>query len=198
MKKQLVDHNDILTYSGIFFSPLKPRIEDVRIEDIAHHLSNTCRFSGAVRSFYSVAQHSWYVSKMCDEKVAMEGLLHDATEAYINDIATPLKRAPEFAAYKRAEESLADVIADAFRISRGGSHAHPSIKEADIRMLHTERRDLMPTTEYRWTPDAEPYPHMQLRPWAPQEAEKHFLHRYHELNSARDADSSSGTYTIHK
>ncbi len=187
MLQQKADHNDILTFSGIHFAPLAPRIEDIRIEDIAHHLANTCRFSGAVRSFYSVAQHSWFVSRLCDPDWAMEGLLHDATEAYINDIATPLKRAPEFKAYKSAEEHLSNTIADAFNIRRGGSRAHPSIKEADVRMLFTEKRDLMPVTDYLWTPiGVEPYPSLFIVPWSPEQAEMQFLHRYHKLNSTSD------------
>ncbi len=199
MKQQLADHNDILTFSGVYFSPLKPRQEDVRIEDIAHHLANTCRFSGAVRSFYSVAQHSWFVSRLCDPEWAMEGLLHDATEAYINDIATPLKRAPEFRAYKESEEHLANTIADALNIRRGGSRAHPSIKEADVRMLFTEKRDLMPITDYLWTPQGvEPYPALHIVPWSPEQAERQFLHRFHQLNSTSYANSSASSLTIDK
>lgn len=51
------------TYTGLRFYPFHPRREDVRIEDIAHHLALTCRWSGAVREFYSVAQHSVLVAE---------------------------------------------------------------------------------------------------------------------------------------
>jgi hypothetical protein len=53
----------IKTFSGINFYPMDPRPEDIRIEDIAHALSNQCRFSGHVAVFHSVAQHSILVAK---------------------------------------------------------------------------------------------------------------------------------------
>ena len=52
----------IQTYSGIEFYPLDPRIEEVKLLDIAHALSNICRFTGHCNEFYSVAQHSVLVS----------------------------------------------------------------------------------------------------------------------------------------
>ena len=44
----------ISTFSGKQFWPCDPRPEEIDIADIAHHLSNLCRFTGAVKSFYCV------------------------------------------------------------------------------------------------------------------------------------------------
>lgn len=101
----------ILTYSGIKFYPFNPKIEDVSIEDIAHALSNQCRFSGHTYKFYSVAQHSRYTSQICEED-KLWGLLHDATEAYFIDVPSPIKNFIRF--FKKYEKRLAKVIAKKF------------------------------------------------------------------------------------
>ena len=75
-----------------------PNPDDIRIEDIAHALSNQCRFAGHAREFYSVAEHSVHVSQLCLPEHALWGLLHDASEAYLVDLPRPLKLLPEFAA----------------------------------------------------------------------------------------------------
>ena len=67
------DGNWILTYSGKKFWPMAPRAEDLDIVDIAHALSNNCRYTGHVRKFYSVAQHSVLASQLVPEEHAMKG-----------------------------------------------------------------------------------------------------------------------------
>jgi 5'-deoxynucleotidase YfbR-like HD superfamily hydrolase len=67
------------------------------IRDIAHGLSQLCRFAGQCNSFYSVAEHSlycerraWYEGRSALER--LQALLHDAPEAYTADIPSPFKR----------------------------------------------------------------------------------------------------------
>lgn len=95
----------IRTYSGrqFFYWPLDP--EDIQEEDVAHHLSLVCRYSGACPYHYSVAQHSVLVAKMIQadyttrahlgpvKKLILSGLLHDTLEGYAGgDMPTPMKK----------------------------------------------------------------------------------------------------------
>lgn len=111
----------IQTYTGRKFWPLQARPEDVHIEDIAHGLSNLCRFAGQVREFYSVAQHSWHVADYLRTNGAtpllqLAGLLHDGTEAYMVDIPRPVKHIPEMQGYRDAEDRLGVTVYDAFGV----------------------------------------------------------------------------------
>lgn len=92
MSAQLSQDNSwIQTFSGRQFFPLEPRVEDVCIEDIAHGLSNLCRYAGHCECFYSVAQHCLLVSRVVPREHALRGLLHDASEAYLIDVPRPIK-----------------------------------------------------------------------------------------------------------
>jgi len=84
----------IATFTGkkFYFDNITP--EQICIEDIAHSLSMLCRFTGHVHQFYSVAQHSLLVDKQINgsPEVHLAALLHDAAEAYVNDLASPIKK----------------------------------------------------------------------------------------------------------
>jgi hypothetical protein len=77
--------------SGKQIDLLCPTPDMICIEDIAHALSNICRFGGHSRLFYSVAQHSVLVAELGPIRLRKEALLHDATEAYVGDVIKPLK-----------------------------------------------------------------------------------------------------------
>ena len=181
-------NDNIVTYTGVRYSLLNPRVEDVRIEDIAHHLSNICRYTGACRKFYSVAQHSWHVSFLCDPECAIEGLNHDSTEAYLTDVSGPLKHTHIMSGYRDLEKEHHGIICTALDIS---PYMHPSIKEADLRMYFTEVRDLMPphpeweiTTNEGTAAKSNPYEFV-INPLPPETAERLFLSRYYELKNSR-------------
>jgi hypothetical protein len=173
-----IEHS-ILTFTGRRFWPLQPVAGDVAIVDIAHALANLCRYTGHVRKFYSVAQHSVLVSRIVPPEYALEGLLHDASEAYLADIASPVKR--QLPWYKEHEVRLEGVIAYAL----GTRYPNPkAVKEADVVLYATERRDLMPpSTEGGWPQGVVPLDEV-IDPWPPSLAEAVFLDRYHYLASA--------------
>ncbi len=170
-------HGWIQLYSGRKFYPLDPRVEDIDINDIAHSLAHQCRFTGHVKSFYSVAQHSVMVSYLCGAENALWGLLHDASEAYLVDVPKPLKRLPLFQAYRDLEHKVQEVICLKFKLSL---KEPPAVKEADIQMLATEARDLMSPLHPDWVQPCDPYP-FKIEPLAPAEAKQLFLKRYREL-----------------
>lgn len=93
---------------------------DISIEDIGESLSKLCRFGGSSSKFYSVAQHSLLVCAMAeyvrpgDKKFAACALLHDASEAYVGDVRTPLKDA--IAGYKPIEDRVHEAIRQAFAL----------------------------------------------------------------------------------
>jgi hypothetical protein len=184
----------IMTASGRRFWPLAPCVEDVSIVDIAHHLGHLCRFTGAVRTFYSVAQHSVLVSfalaidhresgscgSMTVETAGLYGLLHDASEAYLMDVPRPLKRDPQFAPYREAEARLQAVIYRAFDLDPAGEPA--VLKAIDRRALRTEQRDLMPDPgEGERRDDVVPFRTSLREPDYPSIARLKFLARFIEL-----------------
>lgn len=135
----------ILTASGRHFDFADPQPDQIDIRDICRALSCEARFNGHTRRFYSVAQHSAHVSEIVPPEHALEGLLHDASEAYCKDIPMPLKlMLPDYRAIERR--------VDAAIRARFGLPAQCSaaVKLADVTLLATERRDLMPIDGSEW------------------------------------------------
>ncbi len=176
----------IETYSGISFQPLDPSPNLLDIEDIAHALSQQCRFSGHTRVHYSVAEHSVRVSELLkswgfSKQVQLWGLLHDASEAYLADIPAPLKAAPEFMGYRIAETELMIAVCDRF----GLPHDEPdAVRIADATLLATEARDLMPFNPQHWGDlSQEPLQDEVIEPWSAESAENEFLALFEDLTS---------------
>jgi hypothetical protein len=166
----------ITTFSGKTFNVLEPRAEDVCIEDIAHALSMQCRFTGHVRHFYSVAQHSILVSMLCPQEYALWGLLHDASEAYIGDMSAPLKHTPEMARYRTTEKRIMAAVVSRFGLEPKEPLA---VKDTDRRLLLAEARD-MGLDVTGWYSEHKPFD-QHIRPMSPEMAEFEFLYRFKEL-----------------
>jgi hypothetical protein len=175
--------NWIQTFTGKRFYVLDPREEEVCIEDIAHALSNLCRFTGHVREFYSVAQHSLHVSELCPEELALQGLLHDASEAYLNDLNRPLKRSEELRGYREIEARVQEVIARAFGLP--GGRMPVAVKQADDLALAGEAQALMAPLLSGWGKYAAPTATFIMPPLLPKQAETLFLRRFSLLTHPR-------------
>ncbi|HKJ94091.1 MAG TPA: phosphohydrolase [Gammaproteobacteria bacterium] len=170
----------ILTYTGQQFDLLQPKADQISVTDIAHALAMTCRFGGHVERFYSVAQHSVWVSKQVpDEKHAFAALLHDAAEAYVSDVVRPLKQwLPEF---REIEDRVQAAIAERFGLSVDELE-HPEIKKTDMRALATERRDLMAVDNSAWPCLSGVETSMfTIKPLSARKAEQAFLDRFRYL-----------------
>jgi hypothetical protein len=171
----------IQAHSGEYIDLMDPSTAKFLIEDIAHGLANTCRFGGQCSPFYSVAQHCVHVSLLVPPRYARGGLMHDASEAYVGDVQSPLKD------LLRDYQYIEDDVQFQIWIQHGGQgRNHPEIKKADLIALATEHRDLMPNTPTNeaWamldgiTPDQD-----KIEPLGPMMAKEAFLNRYHQIVS---------------
>ena len=177
----------IETFSGRRFRPTKPDVRQIDIMDIAHALSMKARFSGHCRKFYSVAHHSVIVSTLVPEEYALEGLLHDAAEAYVPDIPRPLRTL--YPGMMEIEDGVHRAVAERF----GTVYPlPPPVKEADNRVLVDEARELMHSGGEEWGDfgwDYGPYGYgLLIRPVPPKESRDMFIKRYDELIELREVD----------
>jgi 5'-nucleotidase len=167
------------TSSGLLVDPFDLRLDDVLIEDVAHHLSQVCRFAGATKEFYSVAQHCCLVSSLVPRRLALAGLLHDAAEAYLGDVISPVKHDLRMTNYRLADLCAQQVVYAALDCDdpRESDEDWPFIRDADLRACATEQRDLMPSgTALVAEPCAS-----TIEPWCSRLAEVEFLSRYEEV-----------------
>jgi len=137
----------VQTYSGKKFYPLNPRIEDIDIIDIAHALSLICRYNGHCKELYTVAEHSIYVAESLDPHIAIYGLLHDAAEAYLPDVARPIK--PLLKGFKEIENKVLSVIFDKFKLYQWGE-VQDKIHKADLSILADEADQVMGSSTEDW------------------------------------------------
>jgi len=113
--KQLAGQYMFYTVSNKKVDFLNPDPELIDIHDIAHSLSFQCRFTGHMKTFYSVAEHSMLVADLCPKESKLHGLLHDATEAYLGDVSHNLKKLLPF--YKTIEKRWEEAISKKFDFS---------------------------------------------------------------------------------
>lgn len=189
----------MITATGRKVHPDDLAVADIAIDDIAHHLSMLCRFAGAVREFYSVATHSVLVADLVRERargqvpqaelveLELQGLLHDAAEAYLCDLPTPVK--DQLGEYKAMERGAWMAIADRFGLPHGH---HPHVKHADLVALATEKRDLMPHHAEPWSvlEGIAPHAFRRCRSVAPAIAKAAFLERFYGLLGDRAVDAA--------
>lgn len=168
----------IATATGQYFNFLEPDPTLISIKDVSIGLSNTCRFGGQCKRFYSVAEHCVLMSHIVHQKFALIALMHDAAEAFTGDIPKPLKQLlPDFAII---EDRVEVAISDAFDVP---AKLPPEVKLADRQMLCAEQMQVMGNSdEWVHTQSTEPA-QITVEFWSPVEAEKAFVSRYNQLTA---------------
>lgn len=169
----------IRTHSGVLVNILNPDPDTIIIEDIIHSLCHQCRYNGHSFDFYSVGEHSIYVSQFVREENRLWGLLHDASEAYLCDIPRPLK--PLLTNYREIEFNLEMVIARKFNLS----WPMPlDVKQVDSALLLPECDRLLPNSQDTWN-SIEGAPDLRekvtIACYTPAIARHYFWQRYKEL-----------------
>ena len=172
--------SSISIVGGGFFDLLDPERSDYEIEQIGHALSNLCRYTGHVTKFYSVAEHSVLVSQIITPKYALEGLLHDASEAFVGDVSSPLKKLlPE---YQKIEDRIQKDISRRFFLQ----YPFPEdVHKADKQLYWSERKVIAPAVDKLWHKEFRASRKIEPQGWAPKVAYKRFISRYNELMKER-------------
>jgi hypothetical protein len=137
----------IKTYSGLRFYAFDPKPEQISLIDIAHSLSKKGRFSDHCPVDYTVGEHSLHCYTLlkqigCDEQTQLMGLLHDASEAYLQDIAKPFKKFIK--GYEEAEEIVQNAIYMKYLGFIPTEDQYRIVKMVDEVMLINEIKQLMP------------------------------------------------------
>lgn len=175
---------------------INPTPESINIEDIAHNLCHINRYNGSTKNRYTVAQHTlilcWYMEHFDhfspEDRLYM--LLHDATEAYIGDIVSPLKES--LPKYKEIEDNLNKEIMYKFGVAsyKYNSRQKKYVLELDVRIRANEVRHLLnhkPTWVEEVTPLDLPEPDSYLfGEWPIRDTEELFIQTYHNLKRELD------------
>ena len=170
-----------------------PKISTVTVEDIARSLSRQCRYAGHLKDdveTYVVAQHSIMVSWLVEQthpRLSYQALMHDAVEAYIQDLIRPLKL--NMPGYMPLEDEWTRYVCSQFHIP---CEHNSVIKQADRAIQFAERRDLTiggiePTNDPKAYELADMWP-ATIRPWSPSCSRSVFLETYHRLRAMYLAD----------
>lgn len=199
--------HEIETFSGRYVDVSNPSADDITLDDVAHALSNICRYGGHCKSFYSVAEHAVFVSKRLERKgeplaIQLMGLHHDDAEAFLSDIPRPMK--PLLGeTYKQMTEAMDAAIIEGLGLYRGVPFDAHAIKTADNWSLFVEARHLLPSGGKLWWDGAqasaawglEPLPSRIVTPdyflggLMPEQAKTLYLERHAELVSRRRDDA---------
>ena len=155
-----------------------PMVDSIELDDIAWHLANIQRFTGATMG-WSVAQHSLLVCRLIERwanetnyqpqpgdwtdpatcsalDLAAAGLFHDAAEAYVGDVSAPLKQLIRFRTGSRRSvlDEIEQGVMGAIRARFGGLRGldHPIVKRADLWALAIEKRTFFDKEALPWDP----------------------------------------------
>lgn len=169
------------THSGAIVNVLNPDPATIHLDDIVWALSHIPRYLGHTDAPYSVGQHCVLISQAIyadtgDVELALAGLLHDASEAFLGDIIRPFKHL--MVDYRELESTMEAAICDVFNLDVG---LMPKVKPWDVRICVDEMMELMPRAK---APSAEPL-RIRITPWAPALTRSYFYLVYGALTKLR-------------
>lgn len=172
----------ILTCSGRRIRPLDPNPRDIRLVDVAWALSMKCRYNGHTSEFYSVAQHAVLVSHLleingCSPQEQLWGLHHDDSEAYLPDVARPIK--PLLVGFAEVEAKVMAACAQAFGLD--GAVEPKNVKLLDTAILWDEMLALMQLDEEMKAEAREKKSGIPIIPVGPTQAFAMFMERHDRL-----------------
>lgn len=194
----------LLTATGAAVDLRWLRGGDISLLDIAHHLAQLNRFTGACVRPYSVAEHSLLVCEIAERErgirspsVLLAALMHDAHEAYTADVSSPMKQVLG-EAWALTEARIAWQVQSRFKIHTASITARADIKWADLTALSTERAQLLPPSGPDWpcTASHPPVTWVRLADRAAmgwQDWRQAFIDRFAELTYARDLQHEVAT-----
>lgn len=172
----------MVTASGRRVPLLNPFPEDIDFNDIAHHLAQINRYTGACKFPYSVAQHCVLMHDNVEEPYKLHALLHDAHEAYVSDMSSPMKHSlaeksvEGYDAFKSIAEGFDRAIYNALGKYRPTPNEWYQVRIADKRAYATEMIWLLPHRD-DYAPMPLPFPIAPIRPMAWFEAKEAYLDR---------------------
>lgn len=172
----------ITTVTGKRFDPLHPDAKQIDLLDISHALSLLCRGGGHVSQFHTVAQHCLECAeeakaRNCSARIQLACLLHDASEAYMGDLITPLKN--QSPGYQKAENHLLDLIWTKYLGTPLSSEEESIVFEIDKDFLSYEFHKLMPHDIGDRYQNVLTRP--QLKPEDPASVKEAYLKKAHDL-----------------
>lgn len=177
----------LTTFTGRRVNPMDLKAADIDIRDIAHHLACINRWCGALREPISVAQHCVHVSWLLrGTGFELDGLLHDASEAYLGDVTKWVKRHPSMEFYREAESKATAVIAERFGIQ---AEMPEAVDRADRLMINIEGdfgfQDWKPLPGFPEPTTDELFESNLFRSWHWSVAEARFLNFFQVYSDAR-------------
>lgn len=170
----------IVTYTGKKVWPLQMKPDDIHIFDIAHALSNKCRYTGHTSSFYSVAEHCTLLAESKFPGMPKWKLMHDAAEAYLPDVNFRFKLLlPKF---MEAEDYIMKVITERFDLPPYEGEIKKQVKVGDRGIVYWEGKALMvPCKGTYWTEMKKPKVKVVIEANPPMVAEGVFINMFRRL-----------------
>lgn len=174
----------IFTARGSLIDFLNPEFSKFSMVEIAESLAKECRFANhTLDCHYSVAEHSVHAARLAPHfgVEPLAALLHDAPEAYMRDVPTPLKNLlPE---YQRIHDGILEEI---FKINHLSIRDHytPGLEKLDKDLTSKEGMELTLNKHWKGRTISPFVARVKLHKWERNQARHEWLQLYSVLGHA--------------